>query len=61
MLKCSYSATQMGYLEQSMMQIGIVSLTATNNGISSTVVYGVRANVVGFGTTTAGIGTIASF
>ena len=37
---------------------GIVSLTAQNVGISSLVgLYDVRSTVVGFGTTTAGIGT----
>ena len=54
----SYSATQTGILGTIYdANAGIVSLTATNSGISSTVVYDVRANVVGFGTTTAGIGT----
>ena len=54
----SYSAVQTGILSAIYdANAGIVSLTATNSGISSTIVYDIRANVVGFGTTTAGIGT----
>ena len=54
----SYSAVQTGILSAIYdANAGIVSLTATNSGISSTIVYDIRANIVGFGTTTAGIGT----
>ena len=54
----SYSYVQTGILSATYdSNAGTVSLTARNSGISSTVLYDVRSNIVGFGTTTAGIGT----
>ena len=55
----SYSSSKTGILSAVYdSNAGIVSLTAQNVGISSLVgLYDVRSTVVGFGTTTAGIGT----
>ena len=55
----SYSSSQTGILSAVYdANAGIVSLTAQNVGISSLVgLYDVRSTIVGFGTTTTGIGT----
>ena len=54
----SYSSVQTGILDAVYdSNSGIVSLTATNNEFDNTDVYDVRSTVVGFGTTTSGIGT----
>ena len=54
----SYSATQTGILSAAYdSNAGTILLTAKNNGISSTSTYDVRTNIVGFNTTTNGIGT----
>ena len=55
----SYSSSQTGILSAIYdSNAGIVSLTAQNVGVSSVVgLFDVRSTVVGFGTTTAGIGT----
>ena len=55
----SYSASKTGILSAVYdANAGIVSLTAQNVGISSLVgLYDVRSTVVGFGSTTSGIGT----
>ena len=53
----SYSAVQTGIVSAVYdSNVGIVSLTAYNSGESLSP-YDVRSNVVGFGTTTSGIGT----
>ena len=53
----SYSSVQTGILSASYdSNSGIVSLTVTNNETSNDV-YDVRSTIVGFGTTTSGIGT----
>ena len=53
----SYSSIQTGILDiEYDSNSGIVSLTASNNE-TSTDVYDVRSSIVGFGTTTSGIGT----
>ena len=53
----SYSTVQTGILTTEYdPNSGIVSLTASNNE-TSTDVYDVRSSIVGFGTTTSGIGT----
>jgi len=53
----SYSYIQTGILDVEYdSNSGIVSLTASNNE-TSTDVYDVRSSIVGFGTTTSGIGT----
>ena len=55
----SYSASKTGILSADYdANAGIVSLTAQNVGISSVIgLYDVRSTVVGFGSTTSGIGT----
>ena len=54
----SYSASQTGIITATYdSNAGIVSFRAINSGISSTNSLTVRANIVGFGTTSSGIGT----
>ena len=57
----SYSAVQTGVLDVDYdSSANVISLKAKNTGISTTVSYDVRSNIVGFGTTASGIGTIDS-
>ena len=54
----SYSAVQTGVLNAEYdSSANVISLTASNTGISTTISYDVRSNIVGFGTTASGIGT----
>ena len=54
----SYSAVQTGVLDVDYdSSANVISLKAKNTGISTTVSYDVRSNIVGFGTTASGIGT----
>ena len=54
----SYSAVQTGVLNTEYdSSANVISLTASNTGVSTTISYDVRSNIVGFGTTASGIGT----